>query len=74
MKRPASATAANPDSKWGEKNQKRNDRDAGIYSGGCRQQAARAAKEAKAAKPEMQQSGLAQYLVSKWMWQPVSLG
>ena len=67
MKRPASATAADPDQKW-------RDRNVGIYSGGCRQQAARAAKEAKAAKPEMQQSGLAQYLVSKWMWQPVSLG
>ena len=64
MKRPASATAADPDQKW-------RDRNVGIYSGGCRQQAASAAK---AAKPEMQQSGLAQYLVSKGMWQPVSLG
>ena len=31
--------------------------------GGCRQKEARAAKEAKAAKAELQQSGVAKYLV-----------
>ena len=62
-----------PSASWEHLNQKRKDRDAGKY-GGSKQLEARAAKEAKAAKPEMQQSGLAQYLVSKWMWPPVSLG
>ena len=41
--------------------------------GGCRQKEARAAKEAKAAKAELEQSGVAKYLVF-WGWQLVSLG
>ena len=42
--------------------QQRQDSDAG-QGGGCRQKEARAAKEAKAAKAELEQSDVAKYLV-----------
>ena len=74
MKRPAASFEGGANSKAQLRSmtpQQRRDREAGIYRGGSLQQAA---KTAKAEKSEKQQSGLAQYLVSKGMWQPVSLG
>ena len=50
----------------------RRDSEAG-RGGGCRQKEARAEQEAKAAKAELEQSGVAKYLVF-WGWQLVSLG